>query len=136
MEVLACSSAVIHDLETGFTSTCPLDDHLQVLLRTQPYGPVFQKRIPEARSRARTATRLLERRPRAWLPTLALNSRAHDQISLPDHKISEGTHTKLVCFPLSCAGGLTAVQVYTDVHDVRGVPVSRFFFVADNRHQW
>ena len=108
MAGLACSSAVSQTFDTVLRSTCPPDDHLQVL-NFQLNGPEFQKLVLP-RSRALPPGCLNDAQELGFQSMPQIDGHmTKDQLTLITR---QATHTKLVCFPLSCADGLTAIQVH------------------------
>lgn len=108
MAGLACSSAVSQTFDTVLRSTCPPDDHLQVL-EFQLNGPEFQKLVLP-RSRALPPGCLNDAQELGFQSMPQIDGHmTKDQLTLITR---QATHTKLVCFPLSCADGLTAIQVH------------------------
>ena len=109
MAGLACSSAVSQTFDTVLRSTCPPDDHLQVL-EFQLNGPEFQKLVLP-RSRALPPGCLNDAQELGFQSMPQIDGHmTKDQLTLITR---QATHTKLVCFPLSCADGLTAIQVHS-----------------------
>lgn len=109
MAGLACSSAVSQTFDTVLRSTCPPDDHLQVL-NFQLNGPEFQKLVLP-RSRALPPGCLNDAQELGFQSMPQIDGHmTKDQLTLITR---QATHTKLVCFPLSCADGLTAIQVHS-----------------------
>lgn len=109
MAGLACSSAVSQTFDTVLRSTCPPDDHLQVL-EFQLNGPEFQKLVLP-RSRALPPGCLNDAQELGFQSLLRIFGHMTTRSAHLDHQ-TWYTHTKLVCFPLSSADGLTAIQVH------------------------
>jgi hypothetical protein len=108
MAGLACSSAVSQTFDTVLRNTCPPDDHMQVL-EFQLNGPEFQKLVLP-RSRALPPGCLNDAQELGFQSLLRIFGHMTTRSAHLDHQT---THTKLVCFPLSCADGLTAIQVHS-----------------------
>ena len=125
MAGLAGSSAVSHTFNTVLRSTCPPDDHLQVL-KFKLNGPGFQKLVLP-RSRA-LPPGCLNDRPRAWLPILAPNIWAHDhEISSPRSPDMVHTHETCLFSPFFCrwADGNPSTQLYLNVMHMMRVAYRR-----------